>query len=165
MEMSSDKKRQMEKPGFFFDLMHEDALPPEKAHEGDAAWDLFNPFPITIEHHSQVMVDTLVVFEFPPEFVMLVQGKSGLAQLGITTIGNVIDSSYRGTVNPILVNLSDRDIHFVKNEKIAQIMFVRISAGPLERKPTKEMSKTTRGTGGHGSSGSKPKKIDKDITS
>lgn len=142
---------------FFFDLIHEDAVPPEKAHDGDAAWDVFNVGPITIEANSMLLVSTGLVVEFPPEYAMLMQGKSGLSHLGLFTIGNVIDSGYRGEVHVMIVNLSGRDIHFTAHEKIAQFLFIRISQEEMKQKKLADMTASSRGTNCNGSSGSKPR--------
>ncbi len=156
--MANKPKSPAPEPRFKFSIIREDALPPEKSYPGDACWDIFTPVPVTLDHGSFVKVPIGLAFEFPPEFMLLVLAKSGLAQIGITTNGNVVDSGYRGEVCVTLVNLSSRTIHFQAGEKIAQFTFIRIATDELKKVEFDELSVTGRGSAGFGSSGSTQKK-------
>ena len=80
--------------------------------------------------------------------------RSGLATgHGITVLNTpgTIDPDYRGEVRVILINLGAEPFHIERGMPIAQLVitpFVRACLIPVE-----ELSNTSRGTGGTGSTG------------
>jgi dUTP pyrophosphatase len=80
----------------------------------------------------------------------MVQQKSGLASdFGINTIGNIIDSGYRGEIHAVIVNHGREPLSIVPGQKIAQLLFLRVGVAPIEY--VEELNGTARGTGGFGS--------------
>jgi dUTP pyrophosphatase len=75
-------------------------------------------------------------------------------QNGITVLNSpgTIDADYRGEIGVILVNLSDKAFVIENGERIQLIIAKHERAEWIE---VKELSETSRGEGGFGSTGSK----------
>ncbi len=124
---------------------------PQKAHSGDAAYDLYANDYYSIAPYAQALVATGVKMAIPDGKVGLIWDKSGLAVAGITTLGGVIDSNYRGEIKVIVKNLSEEIFNIVPGQKIAQILIQE--AGNSELKEEKIIDNTEREANGFGSSG------------
>lgn len=89
-----------------FELMHPDAVPPMKAHESDAAFDLvavsFEKKDFTVIAHTGVRI------ALPSGYEAQVRARSGLASKGIVVANSpgTIDSGYRGEIMVILGSLT-----------------------------------------------------------
>lgn len=95
--------------------------------EGDAGFDVVSGINIKIEPDSWKAVPLGIALEFPFGYVCIVNQKSGIAKnTGASTIGNVIDSGYRGEIHAIIVNNSAHALHIKKGEKIAQLLFHKV---------------------------------------
>jgi dUTP pyrophosphatase len=132
--------------------LHADAKIPVYSHHDDAGFDLFSIDNITLKKGERAMVPTGIAMEIPEGHVGLVWDKSGLAMKhGIKTIGGVVDSQYRGEIIIGVMNLSKEDYTFEKGHKIAQMIIQKKEFVDFEEVP--ELSDTTRGEGGFGSTG------------
>jgi dUTP pyrophosphatase len=92
--------------------------------------------------------------ELPAGFEMQVRPRSGLAaKFGLTVLNapGTIDADYRGEVKVILANLSSEEFTINDGERIAQLVVARHEQ--VEWEQTEELSDTTRGAGGFGSTG------------
>jgi len=122
------------------------------SHSGDAGYDVYSTMSIVLQPLERINIPLGLSLEFDESHVCLVQGKSGLAKkLGINTIGNVIDSSYRGEIHAQIVNVSNTAINILKGMKIAQLIFVKVSTPKISF--VKELTETARGEDGFGSTG------------
>ncbi len=128
---------------------------PNYAHHGDAGLDLYSiekNYILKAGEHKKFA--TGIKMEIPPGYVGLVWDKSGLAlKHCIKTMGGVIDSTYRGEILVILINLGKKDYEIEKDTKIAQMLFQKVEKAEIEE--VKNLSDTQRGEGGFGSSGVK----------
>jgi dUTP pyrophosphatase len=91
--------------------------------------------------------------EIPDGYYGRIAPRSGWAlKYGVDTLAGVIDSDYRGEVGVILYN-TDKEIPFnIKmGDRIAQIVFEKYYTFDIE--VSDEISKTSRGDGGFGSTG------------
>ncbi len=132
--------------------LREDAILPKYAHEGDAGLDVYSCEDAVLKAGERAMISTGISCEFPEGYVALVWDKSGLASKnGIKTMAGVIDCHYRGEWKIVLLNTSKEDIEIKKGQKIAQVLIQRIEKA--EVKEVEELSDTTRGEGGFGSTG------------
>ena len=124
----------------------------EPAKLGDAGYDVFATECIELKPHERYNMPLGIAIEIPTGWVCLVNQKSGIAKnLGIDTIGNVIDSNYRGEIHAQIVNTSNETITVEKDKKIAQLVFVQHGTTSIEY--VDELSKTERGDTGFGSTG------------
>jgi dUTP pyrophosphatase len=134
--------------------IHPEAKIPSYAHPGDAGFDVHACEDLVLNPGERKLVTTGLAFEIPDGFVALVWDKSGLAKNhGITNLAGVIDSGFRGESNVLLYNISDKPFTIEKGNKIAQILIKRVERAEFEE--ADELSDTSRGAGGWGSTGIK----------
>jgi len=102
------------------------------------------------------IVGTGLFIELPKGFEAQVRPRSGLAaKKGITVLNapGTIDADYRGEVGVILVNLSNEDFTIENGERIAQLVISKHERAEWDE--VTELSETSRGAGGFGSTGTK----------
>lgn len=124
---------------------------PQKAHLGDAGYDLYASDYYSIAPYGQALVSTGIKMAIPDNFVGLIWDKSGVAFSGIKTMGGVIDSSYRGEIMVIIKNLSEEFFNIVPGQKIAQILIQAVADFKISEESVDD--ETTRAAGGFGSTG------------
>jgi dUTP pyrophosphatase len=102
------------------------------------------------------IVGTGLFIELPIGYEAQVRPRSGLAaKKGITVLNTpgTIDADYRGEIGVILVNLSNEDFVIENGERIAQLVISKHERA--EWVEVNELSETSRGAGGFGSTGIK----------
>ena len=112
--------------------------------------------PITLEPLERAIVKTGLFIELPIGFEAQVRPRSGLAaKKGITVLNapGTIDADYRGEIGVILVNLSKEPFTIANGERIAQLVIAKHERTDWES--ADELSETSRGAGGFGSTGVK----------
>lgn len=125
---------------------------PTYSHLGDAGMDLFAFEDTKVEVGKIAKIRTGISMEIPIGYVGLIWDKSGLStEHGIKVLGGVIDSGYRGEVLIGVINLGEKDYIFEKHHKVAQ-MLIQPILDP-EIKEVSELTDTSRGHGGFGSTG------------
>jgi len=124
---------------------------PKKAHTGDAAFDIYSSDYYSILPYGQATVTTGIKLAIPAGYAGLIWDKSGLATEGITTMGGVIDSNYRGEIKVIIKNLSEDDYNIVPGQKIAQLLIQKIEEPEICEDSLKDV--TERQENGFGSTG------------
>lgn len=110
--------------------------------------------PIVLKPLARALVPTGLFVELPAGFEMQVRPRSGLAaKFGLTILNapGTIDADYRGEVKVILANLSGEEFTINDGERIAQLVVARHEQ--VEWEQAEELSDTTRGAGGFGSTG------------
>jgi dUTP pyrophosphatase len=135
--------------------LHHDAVVPQYAHgpEEDAGMDLFSVAGALLEPNVPQAVPTGLSIELPPGFEAQIRPRSGLAFKHAISVPNspgTIDPGYRGEVKVILINLGKQAYQVSKGDRIAQMVIARYEAVEIEEG---DLSDTTRGEGGFGSSG------------
>ena len=109
---------------------------------------------ITIEPGKIELIPTGLYLEIPEGYEVQVRSRSGLAlKNGIIVLNSpgTIDSDYRGEVKVILMNLSDKPFTVKNGDRIAQIVLTKYEKAVFVEK--KELSKSSRESGGFGSTG------------
>ena len=112
--------------------------------------------PKTLKPLERSIVGTGLFIELPIGFEAQVRPRSGLAaKKGITVLNapGTIDADYRGEIGVILVNLSNEDFIIENGERIAQLVIAKHERA--EWVEVEELSDTSRGAGGFGSTGVK----------
>lgn len=111
---------------------------------------------IILQPMDRAIVKTGLFIELPLGYEAQVRPRSGLAaKKGITVLNSpgTIDADYRGEIGVILVNLSN-EIFVVENgERIAQLVIAKHERA--EWFAAEELTETSRGAGGFGSTGVK----------
>ncbi len=112
--------------------------------------------PITLTPLARTIVKTGLFIELPMGYEAQVRPRSGLAiKKGITVLNSpgTVDADYRGEIGVILVNLSNEDFVIENGERIAQLIIAKHERA--EWIEVQELSETSRGEGGFGSTGVK----------
>ena len=111
---------------------------------------------ITLKPLERALVKTGLFIALPLGYEAQVRPRSGLAfKNGITVLNSpgTIDADYRGEIGVILVNLSNQDFIVQNGERIAQLIIAKHERA--EWIEVLELTETSRGEGGFGSTGVK----------
>lgn len=161
--------------------LHPDAVIPQYAHEGDAGFDLVAVEDVIVEPGETAKVPTGIAIELPPGYELQVRPRSGITlrtklrvQLG------TVDSNYRGEIGVIVDNIAEdpcgnesqyltyidgldyrtdgeaypNDTYLIrKGDRIAQGVIAPVATAEFIE--VDELSDTTRGEDGFGSTGVK----------
>jgi len=112
--------------------------------------------PVTLAPLERAVVKTGLFIELPIGYEAQVRPRSGLAaKKGITVLNapGTVDADYRGEIGVILVNLSKEPFTIANGERIAQLVIARHERAVWET--AEELTETSRGAGGFGSTGVK----------
>jgi dUTP pyrophosphatase len=112
--------------------------------------------PVTLNPLERAIIKTGLFIELPIGYEAQVRPRSGLAaKKGITVLNSpgTIDADYRGEIGVILVNLSNEPFVIENGERIAQMIIAKHERAQWTE--VEELSETTRGAGGFGSTGVK----------
>ena len=137
-------------------LLHPAARPPERAHDGDAGYDLRCVEAFALAPGERATVPTGVAVALPPGHAGLVVPRSGLAArhgLSVVNGPGLIDPGYRGEVKVVLVNLGAEPFAGEPGDRIAQLLVVPFAAPDLRVVEALAEGPDARGAGGFGSSG------------
>lgn len=128
---------------------------PTYATAGSAGADVYAVLdePLVIRPGEVVLVPTGVYLEIPEGYEAQVRARSSLAARGIIVANSpgTIDSDYRGEVKVILANISREDQVIYPHERVAQLVFAPVVRARFSH--ADELSGTSRGSGGFGSTG------------
>jgi dUTP pyrophosphatase len=135
--------------------LKEEALLPTRAHEGDAGLDLYACEAAHLGPGERWSVGTGIAVEIPAGHAGFVLPRSGVArEHGIALVNSpgLIDAGYRGEVRVLLLNTDPAEIFRVApGDRIAQLVIVPVAIA--EPVAAEQLSESTRGEGGFGSSG------------
>ena len=111
---------------------------------------------IALKPLERAIVKTGLFIELPIGYEAQVRPRSGLAaKKGVTVLNSpgTVDADYRGEIGVILVNLSNEVFVVENGERIAQLIIAKHErANWIE---VQELTETSRGEGGFGSTGVK----------
>ena len=138
-----------------------DVKPPARGTEGSAGIDFFvpNDYPqslCVLAPGDRCFIPSGVKANVPPGYALIAFNKSGVALKKQLFVGAcVVDSDYQGEIHLHLVNTSNRSVEIQPGEKILQFCLVPVDHGLVEIVDEQDLfsEKTTRGTGGFGSTG------------
>ncbi|ABK62240.1 dUTP diphosphatase [Clostridium novyi] len=133
---------------------NEKAIIPFQAHEGDAGMDLFSVEEITLKPMERKLIHTGIKIQLPKDTEAQIRPRSGLAlKHGITVLNTpgTIDEGYRGEIGIILINLGSEEFKVEEGMKIAQMVIKPTLTLKVEE--VVELTETTRGENGFGSTG------------
>ncbi|WP_422747982.1 dUTP diphosphatase [Mycobacterium sp. WMMD1722] len=133
---------------------------PTRAHDGDAGVDLCSACDVELGPGERALVPTGIAVAIPHGMVGLIHPRSGLAaRVGLSIVNSpgTIDAGYRGEIRVSLINLDPRTpIVIRRGDRIAQLLVQRVELPELVEVTSFDdagLAETTRGAGGHGSSG------------
>src|ERR1700728_1110101 len=133
---------------------------PARAHHGDAGVDLYSAEDVELAPGHRALVGTGIAVAIPVGMVGLVHPRSGLAaRVGLSIVNSpgTIDAGYRGEIKVSLINLDPAEpIVLHRGDRIAQLLVQRVELVELVEVASFDaagLGETSRGDGGHGSSG------------
>ena len=99
------------------------AMIPARANKTDAGYDLWSVESYTLKPLERKLFKTGISVEIPEGHYGRIAPRSGLAyKHGLDVLAGVIDSSYRGEIGVILINLGDKDVYITHGDRIAQLI-------------------------------------------
>ena len=111
---------------------------------------------ITLGSLERALIPTGLHIALPKGYEAQVRPRSGLAyKKGITVLNSpgTIDADYRGDIGVILINLSNEQVTIEPGERVAQLVIAQYEQANWNE--VIELSETSRGEGGFGSTGKK----------
>ena len=140
--------------------MDRDLPMPGRAHDGDAGVDLYSSIDVDLAPGHRHLVPTGIAVAIPHGMVGLIHPRSGLASrvgLSIVNSPGTVDAGYRGEIKVALINLDPQQpIAVRRGDRIAQLLVQRVELPELVEVSSFDeagLADTSRGSGGHGSSG------------
>lgn len=108
---------------------------------------------VVLNHGDRISLPCGFAFEVPEGNELQVRPRSGLSSKGIVCAFGTVDSDYRGEVRVILTNQSDEPFTISNGDRVAQGVIAPVSRPPLVE--VEELTPTTRGGNGFGSTGTR----------
>ena len=111
---------------------------------------------IVLKPLERSIIPTGLFMALPLGYEAQVRPRSGLAaKYGLTVLNSpgTIDADYRGEIGVILVNVSNTDFTVKNGERVAQLVISKHARG--EWVSVQNLSDTSRGSSGFGSTGSR----------
>jgi dUTP pyrophosphatase len=135
-----------------FKQLDANATLPTRGSPAAAGLDLYSIEVVRLSPNQRSLVRTGLAVAIPEGFYGRVAPRSGLAtKNGLNVLAGVIDADYRGEIQCLLHNTSDGTVELPARTRICQLIIEKIIT------PTpvlvEELSDTTRGSGGFGSTG------------
>ncbi len=107
--------------------------------------------PLTLGR-APIMVPTGLAIEFPMGYDVQVRPRSGLSAKGVGVAFGTIDSDYRGELLVTMWTFGKLESYEIRHgDRIAQLVVARL--GDVELVEVPDLTATSRGDGGHGSTG------------
>ena len=122
---------------------------PTRATTGSVGFDVCSIHDVILPPHSQTKVHTGLAMAIPKGIYLRLASRSGLALKGINVGAGVIDNDYRGEVQIVMQNSTNKPFTITKDSKIAQCVFEKNSIPCMI--VNENLTQTARGTGGFGS--------------
>ena len=136
-------------------LLSPDARVPQRAYDGDAAFDLNAAEAATLPPGRRAVIGTGIALGLPPGLAALTLPRSGLAArhgISIVNAPGLIDPGYRGELRIILLNTDlDEPFEVSVGDRIAQLLLLPLAGASLAC--AEALQDTPRGQRGFGSSG------------
>lgn len=126
---------------------------PQRAHPTDSGADLFALERTVLPARAITKVHTGIAVELPENTSGIIWGKSSVESKGIKAMAGLVDSPYRGELIVCMYNLNEQDFVFEAGQKVAQLVVLPTLYPAFEE--VSELTDTSRGEGGFGSTGVK----------
>ncbi len=122
-------------------------------HDGDAGLDLFVVHEQTIQAGESTFIHLQISCENVEGKPYLLMPRSSISKtpLRLSNSIGLIDSGYRGEIIAAVDNIKDISYKVTPGQRLFQL--VAMDGSPIHFKIVNELSETSRGTGGFGSTG------------
>lgn len=132
---------------------HPAASVPRYQHSGDAGFDFHLVEEVQLEPDEIKLVRTGLCFQIPYGFELQVRSRSGLSKKGVVVANSpgTVDAGFRDEVCILLHNRSKVVQFFELGSRVAQGVVAPVVKAEFEE--VSELSQSSRGLGGFGSTG------------
>jgi dUTP pyrophosphatase len=132
-------------------ILNENVIKPTKGSEYSAGIDIYSPISADVPAYTTLRIPLQIAIEINNDEVVITSERSSMGKKGIHSIGNIIDSDYRGEISIVLQNSSNTIYSFNVGDRIGQLLVHKIGDNTINF--VDELSDTDRGSGGFGSTG------------
>ena len=147
-------------------ILSPNAVVPKYAHPTDTGFDLYTSEDVSLDAYSTGIAKTGLAFELPAGWGIMLRNRSGITVKGcpvilptdgdtvnmpVTVFIGTLDEDYRGEIGIMVRNESKHTIIIPKGTKLAQGVLEKVHQATFTL--VEELSNTTRGDGGFGSTG------------
>ena len=122
-------------------------------HQGDAGLDLYMINDVTIKSGETKLINLGISCQSHDEKAYYLMPRSSIFKTPLRMANSIglIDGGYRGEIMVPCDNIKDYDYTIKKGERLFQL--VAVDNSPIKYNIVKELSDSTRGSGGFGSTG------------
>lgn len=134
-------------------LLNEKTSYPTKGSIASAGFDVKSPDNFIIKQGETLRIQLGIAIEINKNEVAIMSERSSMGAKGVFSLGNVIDSDYRGEISIILNNTSKEDFVISQGDRIGQILVLQLGISSILAEGVSKLSETQRGNNGFGSTG------------
>lgn len=140
-------------PNVKIKLLSENGKIPVKHKSDDIGFDMFSAEDVILDPLETKLVKTNIAIELPLCFEAQIRPRSGMGKKGIiiTNSPGTVDTGYRGDCGVLMLNTTSVPYTINIGDRIAQMIITQ--KPPVEFELVQELSDTSRGANGFGSSG------------
>ena len=139
-----------------FAKLDSEALVPTQGSAQAAGWDLYALEEVVVKRNISSMIRTGLAIAIPEGWEGQIRCRSSLGKKGLIMPNGIgtIDSDYRGELMVLATWIGEGEEFIVqKGERVAQLLFSPVPLVKFVERDYDQLSSTTRGCGGFGSSG------------
>lgn len=139
-----------------FAKLDSEALVPTQGSAQAAGWDLYALEEVVVKRNISSMIRTGLAIAIPEGWEGQIRCRSSLGKKGLIMPNGIgtIDSDYRGELMVLATWIGEGEEFLVqKGERVAQLLFSPVPLVKFVERDYNQLSSTTRGSGGFGSSG------------
>lgn len=151
-KITANSIKEENKPTLIVKKISDTAICPKFRSKGAAGIDLHSDISTSVLPRTRRLIPIGIIVSLPVGYYGRIAPRSGISVYKSIDIGaGVIDSDYRGEINVLLINHSDKKFDVNKGDRVAQMICERICYPEI--KVVIELSETERGSNGFGSTG------------
>lgn len=132
-------------------ILRDGIITPTKGSEFSAGIDVYSPEDFIVYDNQSKQIKLGIAIEIDKDEVAIMSERSSMGKKGITSVGNIIDSDFRGEISIFLQNNDLLEQSFKKGDRIGQIVVCKLGDNSINI--VEELSETNRGINGVGSTG------------
>ncbi len=139
-----------------FAKLDSEAIVPTQGSAQAAGWDLYALEEVVVKRNTSSMIRTGLAMAIPEGWEGQIRCRSSLGKKGLIMPNGIgtIDSDYRGELMVLATWIGEGEEFIVhKGERVAQLLFSPVPLVKFVERDYNQLSSTTRGSGGFGSSG------------
>lgn len=132
--------------------LNENAVIPSYAKPGDAGMDM-TATSMSFDNDGNIVYGTGIAMEIPQGYVGLVFPRSSCSKMDLVLSNcvGVVDSGYRGEITAKFKPIGEHSKKYSVGDRVCQIIIMPYPQ--IEFVESEELSQTSRGDGGYGSTG------------